>query len=372
MPHVSDAEDRQGAHADHDHAHRAADRGGDGHAGQEHSGQGDPGRGDPGCNDPRDAHAGHNHSGHSHAGHSHGGNADERRLAWALGIIIVFMVVEIVGGLVSGSLALLADAGHMVSDAAALGFSIVALRVGRRSATPRMSYGYRRLEILAAFVNGLALFAIAVWITVEAIQRFWEPVSVMAGTMLAVAVAGLAANIVAFLILTGGNKGNLNMRSAILHVLGDLLGSLAAIVAAGVIMLTGWTPIDPILSIFVALIVLKSAWQLVRSTSHILLEGTPYGIEPDAIKADLEQNVAAVRVAHHIHAWSITAEQHLLTLHVVPSAGVAPRDVIAAVRQRVQERFEITHVTVQVEDPDQGGAPHSDGCDGAAFTQGCL
>lgn len=332
MSRIQDVEEKQGDHAGHDHG--PGDRGG--------------------------------HAGHGHSGHSHGGTTDEKRLVWALAIIIVFMVVEVVGGIVSGSLALLADAGHMVSDAAALAFSFAALRVGRRAATPRMSYGYRRLEILAAFVNGLALFAIAIWIAVEAVQRFREPVTVMAGTMLAVAVAGLAANIVAFLILTGGSKGNLNMRSAVLHVLGDLLGSVAAIVAAVVIMLTGWTPIDPILSIFVAVIVLKSAWQLVRSTGHILLEGTPYGIEPDAIKADLEENVAAVRVAHHIHAWSITAEQHLLTLHVVPREGFASRDVIAAVRQRVKERFDIAHVTVQVEDPDPGDAPHSHDRDGVA------
>ncbi|AOB33964.1 zinc transporter ZitB [Bordetella sp. H567] len=282
------------------------------------------------------------------------------------------MVVEVVGGVVSGSLALLADAGHMVSDAAALGFSLVALRVGRRAATPRMSYGYRRLEILAAFVNGLALFAIAIWIAVEAVQRFWSPVDVMAGTMLAIAIAGLAANIVAFLVLTGGTQGNLNMRSALLHVLGDMLGSVAAIVAAVVIMLTDWTPIDPILSIFVALIVLRSAWRLVRSTGHILLEGAPPGLEPDAIKADLEQNVAVVRVAHHIHAWSITAEQHMLTLHVVPEEGVAARDVIQAVRQRVAQRFDISHVTVQVEDPDHcnENAAGAHDCDGPASGQG--
>ncbi|HTK01328.1 MAG TPA: cation diffusion facilitator family transporter [Bordetella sp.] len=346
MPHVQDAEDTQGQHEGHDH-------------GPEGHGHG------PG---------GHGHPGSSHAGHSHSaGTTDERRLTWALVIIVVFMVVEVIGGVVSGSLALLADAGHMVSDAAALGFSLVALRVGRRAATPRMSYGYRRLEILAAFINGLALFAIAIWITVEAVQRFWEPVNVMAGTMLAVAIAGLVANIVAFLILTGGSQANLNMRSALLHVLGDLLGSVAAIVAAVVIILTSWTPIDPILSIFVALIVLKSAWQLVRSTGHILLEGTPPGLEPDTVKADLEENVAVVRVAHHIHAWSITAEQHMLTLHVVPVEGVAARDVVDAVRRRVAERFNISHVTVQVEDPDHGNgdAARANDCNGAASGQGC-
>ncbi|CAM3386640.1 Cadmium, cobalt and zinc/H(+)-K(+) antiporter [Bordetella sputigena] len=348
MPHFHDAEDRAGRQAGHE-------PGSDGHGGHAHDGHGH-------THGPGDSH------GH---GHSHGA-ADERRLAWALGVIVVFMIVEVVGGLVSGSLALLADAGHMVSDAAALAFSLVALRVGRRSATPRMSYGYRRLEILAAFVNGLALFAIAIWITVEAVERFRQPVQVMGNTMLAIAVAGLLANIVGFMILTGGSQANLNMRSALLHVMGDLLGSLAAIVAAVVIIWTGWMPIDPILSVLVALIVLRGAWYLVHSSGHILLEGTPRGLEPNAIKADLEENVAVVRVAHHIHAWSITAEQHMLTLHVVPREGVAARDVISAVRERVAERFNISHVTVQVEDPDHYNldAAGAADCDGAASGEG--
>ncbi|OZI62709.1 cation diffusion facilitator family transporter [Bordetella genomosp. 11] len=361
MPHRHDAEEHHRPHAGPAHGVGGHEVHGDG--------QGASGHAPAGERKP-----GHGHAAHGHAGHDHGvGTADERRLAWALAIIVLFMIVEVAGGLVSGSLALLADAGHMVSDAAALGFSLVALRFGRRSATQHMSYGYRRLEILAAFVNGLALFAIAAWIMGEAIQRFWQPVDVMAGTMLAIAIAGLAANIVAFFVLTGGSRSNLNTRSALLHVLGDMLGSVAAIVAAVVIMLTAWTPIDPILSIFVALIVLKSAWHLVRSTGHILLEGTPPGLEPGAIKADLEQNVAVVRVAHHIHAWSITSEQHLLTLHVVPREGVAAGDVIRAVRQRVAERFGISHVTVQVEDPDHGNgdAAAIDDCNGAAPGQGC-
>lgn len=304
---------------------------------------------DHGAHEPHGKQGAHGAQG-GHAGHSHSAAAaDEHRLAWALGIIVLFMVVEVVGGVMSGSLALLADAGHMVSDAAALGFSWVALRVGQRAATARMSYGYRRLEILAAFVNGIALFGIAVWITVEAITRFWEPVSVMADTMLWVAVAGLAANIVAFLILNGGSQANLNMRSALLHVMGDLLGSVAAIVAAVVILYSGWTPIDPILSIFVAVVVLKSAWHLVRSSAHILLEGTPVGMDLDDIKADLERNVPGVRAAHHLHAWSITAERHMLTLHVVAKEGVPSRDIIAGVRERVSDRFGVSHVTVQVE-----------------------
>ncbi len=272
------------------------------------------------------------------------------------------MVVEIAGGLISGSLALLADAGHMLSDTAALGFSWMAIHYGKRPATVRLSYGYRRLEVLAAFVNGCALFVIAAWIVIEAIGRFAAPVPVVGKTMLMVAFAGLAANIAAFMVLHGGNRENLNMRGAWLHVMGDMLGSVAAIVAALVILFTGWTPIDPILSIVVAVIILKSAWGIVKSSAHILLEGTPVGFSLADIKADLEAHVPEIRDAHHIHAWSITGEQHMVTLHVLPVAGVAAHDAVGAVKHRLAARFSIAHATVQVEQdicldkPDHDGA----------------
>ncbi|PMS09137.1 cation transporter [Trinickia caryophylli] len=309
---------------DHDHGHA--------HSGHRHGGQG--------------AHGGHDHAAHDPLH----GVTDQRRIGWAFAIIAAFMIVEVVGGLLSGSLALLADAGHMISDAAALGFSWGAIHFGRRPATAQLSYGYKRLEILAAFVNGCALFVIAAWIFVEAIARFASPVSVVGKTMLIVACAGLASNVAAFLVLHGGNRENLNMRGAWLHVLGDMLGSVAAVAAAVVILLTGWTPIDPILSIFVAAVILKSAWGIVKSSAHILLEGTPEGLLVADIKADLERNVPEVRDAHHIHAWSITAEQHLVTLHVHPAEGVLSRDVVMAVRRRLAERFRIEHVTIQIED----------------------
>ncbi|MFL9896185.1 MULTISPECIES: cation diffusion facilitator family transporter [Paraburkholderia] len=327
----------------HSHGHNQTD----GHARGEHEHSREEG------GHVENHHDEHSHSGHDHAGHNHlHGVTDQRRVGWAFIIIAVFMFVEVIGGVLSGSLALLADAGHMVSDAAALGFSWIAIHYGRRPATAQLSYGYKRLEILAAFVNGCALFVIAVWIVFEAIQRFASPVPVAGKTMLIVAFVGLAANICAFLVLHGGNRENLNLRGAWLHVLGDMLGSVAAIVAAGVILFTNWTPIDPILSIFVAVIILKSAWGIVKSSAHILLEGTPQGMNLADVKTDLEQNVTEVRDAHHIHAWSITGEQHLLTLHVHPTAGTASRDVVAAVQRRLAERFSIEHVTVQVEEDD--------------------
>lgn len=294
-------------------------------------------------------HEAHSHHQHGPGGHAHG-VTDERRLLWAFAIIATFMVVEVAGGLISGSLALLADAGHMASDAAALAFSWLAIRVGKRAATGRLSYGFRRVEILAAFVNGLTLFVIAAWILAEAVQRMMDPGPILGGPMLTVAILGLLANVAAFLVLFKGSQENLNLRSAMLHVMGDLLGSVAAIVAAVIVLWTGWTPIDPILSVVVALIILKSAWGVVRSAGHILLEGSPPGMSVPEIKADLESQVPVVFNVHHIHVWSITADQHLLTLHVVPRQGVAPEAVIAAVGARLTERFGISHATIQVED----------------------
>jgi len=298
-------------------------------------------------------HAGHSHAGHDHA-HHHGaaGSTDEWRIGWAFVIIFVFMLVEVAGGLISGSLALLADAGHMVSDAVALAMSWAALRIGKRPADHQRSYGYRRVEVLVAFVNGCTLFVIAGWILFEAVRRFADPVEVLGGPMLVVAIAGLLANIVAFLILQGGNRENLNMRSAWLHVLGDLLGFVVAIVAAVVILFTGWSPIDPLLSVLVAILILKSAGEIVKSSAHILLEGTPPGFDPGAVRDDLIAAVPAVVEVHHIHAWSITQEQSLVTLHVRCAPECDTTTVVTAVSRRLKERFGLNHSTIQVDHED--------------------
>ena len=294
----------------------------------------------------------HHDHGHHH-GHSHGaGVTDERRIGWAFVIIFLFMFIEAAGGLIAGSLALLADAGHMVSDAAALGMSWVALRIGKRPADAVRSYGYQRLEVLVAFVNGCTLFVIAGWIVFEAVSRFAAPVPVLGGTMLAVAVAGLLANIAAFFVLNGGNRRNLNMRSAWLHVLGDLLGFVVAIVAAIVILWTGWSPIDPILSILVAVLILKSAAEIVRSSAHILLEGTPPGLDLDALRTDLAAAVPAVAEVHHVHAWSLTSERSLVTLHVRCTPDADPVSVIPAINDRLRDRFGIVHSTIQIDPED--------------------
>jgi cobalt-zinc-cadmium efflux system protein len=309
----------------------------------------DRGHSPNGC-EARDRDPGHGHD-HSH-GHAHAIRTDESRVGWAFAIIFGVMLVEIAGGVISGSLALLADAGHMVSDAAALGMSWAALRIGKRPADPLRSYGYRRLEVLVAYTNGCSLFVIAGWVIFEAIRRFMAPIPVLGGPMLFVAVAGLLANIVAFAILSGGNRENLNMRSAWLHILGDLLGFAIAIVAALAILLTGWSPIDPILSVLVALLILRSAVQIVKSAAHILLEGTPAGFDVDAVRDDLIATVPAVAEVHHIHAWSLTQEQWLVTLHVRCAPGADPEAIVPAVNDRLKDRFGILHSTIQIDHAD--------------------
>jgi cobalt-zinc-cadmium efflux system protein len=301
-----------------------------------------------GNNHVHDRH-GHGHHGDAHShGHTHG-SGDEWRIGSAFFIIFGFMLVEVAGGIIAGSLALLADAGHMVSDAAALGMSWAALRIGNRPADHARSYGYKRLEVLAAFVNGCMLFVIAGWIVFEAIRRIAAPIEVLGGPMLAVAVAGLLANVVAFVILNGGSRENLNMRSAWLHVFGDILGFVVAIAAAVIILWTGWSPIDPLLSVVVALLILRSAFGIVTASAHILLEGTPAGVDLRALRDDLAASVPAVAEVHHVHAWSLTAEQPLVTLHVVCAPGADPASIVPAINKRLKDRFGITHSTIQID-----------------------
>lgn len=291
----------------------------------------------------------HGHGHGAHAGHVHAAGADEWRVAWAFAIIVVFLAVQVAGGVVSGSLALLADAGHMVSDAVALGMSWAALRIGRRPADLLRSYGYRRLEVLVAFANGCALFVITAWIAFEAAWRLTTPRLVHGRPMLAVAIAGLLANAAAFAILSGGRRENLNVRSAWLHVLGDLLGFAVTIVAAAIILLTGWSRVDPILSLVVAALISRSALQIVRSSGHILLEGTPAGLDVASVREDLMAALPTVCDVHHVHAWSLTEEQQFITLHVRVTPGADLDSLVPAISTRLEHRFGITHSTIQVD-----------------------
>ncbi len=292
----------------------------------------------------------HRHPGHGHAHNHGGGKSDSWRIGATLAITTVFMLVEIAGGILSHSLALIADAGHMVSDAAALGMAWLAIHVGKRPADAARSYGYKRLEVLAAFVNGCALFLIAGWVAVEALRRFADPQPVLGGTMMVVAVACLIANLITFRVLHGGNRANLNVRGAWLHVVGDLLGSVAAIAAACIILWTGWYPADPLLSLFVVLIILKGAYGIVRSSAHILLEGVPEGLSVEAMRRDLISALPAGTDIHHVHAWSLTVEDSFVTMHVRCAPGADSQSLIAAINHRLKDRFHIGHSTIQVED----------------------
>jgi len=295
----------------------------------------------------------HSHShgqahGHDH-GHSHTHGANERSVGIAALLTGSFMLAELAGGLVSGSLALLADAGHMLTDFASLALAWFGFRLARKPADWKRTYGFDRFSVLVAFVNGLALFVIAAWITVEAIERLREPVSVVGGIMFWVAFGGLAVNLLSFLVLQGGDKDNLNIRAAVLHVLGDLLGSAAALTAALIILFTGWTPIDPILSILVSLIILRSGWHVVSDSAHILLEGSPAHVDVREIERDLASEVSGVADIHHVHAWSITEERPMITLHARLEPCADSDAVIAAIKGRLAGRFRISHATVEIE-----------------------
>ena len=286
--------------------------------------------------------------GHDHDHSKHDGNM--RRVIVALVLTGSFMIVEIVGGIISGSLALLADAGHMLTDTMALLLAAVAFHVSKRPGDGKLTFGYQRFQILAAFVNGLSLLLIVGWILFEAVQRFLSPQEIMGQTMLLVAAAGLVVNIASFVILNGGDKDNLNISGAALHVAGDLLGSVAAIVAALVIIYTGWTAIDPILSVAVAMLILKSAWVLVKRSAHVLLEGAPEWLNVDDMQARIVAAVPGVGSIHHVHVWGLTPQDLMLTMHVCLLVEPPnPTEIIRSVKSLLHRDYGIGHCTIELE-----------------------
>lgn len=295
---------------------------------------------------------GHGHD-HSHDGaHDHAptvSGSNERRVLAAMALTALFMVAEIIGGIVSGSLALIADAGHMATDAAALALAFIAFRLAARPANASQSYGYHRAETLAAFVNAIAMVALVGWIIYEAIMRFFEPHAILGGMMLWVAMGGLIVNMISFALLHSGDRENLNMKGAAIHVLGDLLGSVAAIAAALIIILTGWTPIDPILSVFVALLILRSALSLAKQSGHILMEGTPHNLDLEKVRADIMTHIEGVEDIHHVHAWSLTATRNVITLHARICNGAKGDEILTEIQDRLAREFNIGHATIQIE-----------------------
>lgn len=295
------------------------------------------------------------HQGHA-GGHEHHGSPTGR-LVVVLGLTAVFMVVEAVGGWISGSLALLADAGHMLADVGALSLALLTAWIGLRPADDRNTYGYRRWEILGALVNGAALFAIAGWVLVEAFQRFGNPPQVRSGLMLAVAAGGLLVNAIALAVLHGAHHHNLNTRGAYLHVAADLFGSLAAIAAALIIRTTGWLLADPVLSVVVAILILGGAFRLMRESTDVLMEAVPRNVSlPEVERVIL--GVPGVEAVHDLHVWSVTSGLVAMSGHAtVPDLARHPQ-VLERIKQALAGQG-IAHVTVQLET----GAEDCEGCD---------
>jgi len=286
------------------------------------------------------------HHGHDHRHHRASGN--QRRLALTLVLAAGYMVVEVVGGLLTNSLALLSDAGHMLSDVAALGLSLFAVWVAERPPTPRRTFGYYRAEILAALVNGAALIAVCLYIFVEAYHRWRQPPEVQGPTMTAIAVGGLAVNLLGLWILREGREESLNVRGAWLHVLGDALGSVGAIVAGGLIWAFSWQWADPLASVLIGLLVIYSSWRLLAEAVSVLLENAPRGIDVDEVHRTI-RDVPGVLSVHDLHVWSITSGMDCLSAHVVAAEGEPHAPLLGRIRDALRAQFGIHHLTIQIE-----------------------
>lgn len=289
----------------------------------------------------------HDHH-HDHAHISQVSQQNEKKVLFAIGLTALFMLIELAGGLYSGSLALIADAGHMLTDLFALCLAWAAFRFGRRAANDTHTFGFSRLEVIASLLNALALFVIVIPIVYEAWQRFFSPVAIMTWPMFLVAAAGMLVNLLILWIMTRGETEQENIKGVILHVVSDLLGSLAAIVAVIVIALTGWTPIDPLLSVFVSLLILRGAWKLLKKSVHILLEGAPEGAVPEQIRAALLEAVPNLDKVEHIHVWQLSSGRIMATLHLRPRQEQQAKQVVRQAEQVLRERFNIEHSTLAI------------------------
>lgn len=291
--------------------------------------------------------SGHSHAGHSHAhGHGHGGS--QRALVITLVLVVGYMVAEVVGGLLANSLALLADAGHMLSDAAALGLSLFAMWAARQQAGPQHTYGYVRTEILAALINGATLVAIAIYIFVEAFQRWGHPPEVQGAWVMAVATGGLVINLIGLKLLGEGREENLNVRGAWLHVLTDMLGSVGAITAGALVWAFGWNWADPVVSVLIAVLVLYSAWALLKDTVGVLMEWAPGSMDVPAIRAAIA-GLAGVGRVYDLHVWTISSGKVALSARVASNGERLETDLLQDIHNLLHASFGIQHVTVQLE-----------------------
>ncbi|MGQ0589783.1 MAG: cation diffusion facilitator family transporter [Sphingosinicella sp.] len=280
--------------------------------------------------------------------HSHVAGSNSRNLSIALALTTTFLVAEVVGAFVFNSLALLSDAAHMLTDAAALAIALAAIRIGQRPADDRRTFGYRRFEILAAAFNALLLFAVAGYVLWEGVGRFFEPEPVGSGGMLVVAALGLIVNLVAMRLLASGKEESLNVKGAYLEVWADMLGSLGVIAGAGIIMITGWLWVDPLVAIGIGLWVLPRTWVLLKDTTHILLEGVPDRLSIIKIRSAIAESEGVAGV-HDLHIWSLTSDDSSLSVHVELAPGADAEVVRTLLAKMLRERFNIEHATIQTE-----------------------
>jgi len=282
-------------------------------------------------------------------GHSHtAAGANKRRLAIVFALTTAYLIAEVIGGLMTHSLALLADAGHMLTDVAGLGLALLAIRFAERPATPERTYGYYRVEILAALTNAVVLIGISIYILYEAYERFRKPPQIESGTMLFVAAIGLVINIAGMLILRKGSQQSLNMKGAYFEVLSDMLTSVGVIVAAVIMLTTGWYYADPLISAGIGLFILPRTWMLLREAVGILPEGTPSGVNLAAIR-EVVGRLPGVKEMHDLHVWTLTSGMHAMSAHVVVVDTTVHDAVLTAVHDTITSNFDIAHVTVQIE-----------------------
>lgn len=283
---------------------------------------------------------------HDH-GHTPAGR-NKRRLSIVFGLTMLYLIAEVVGGLLTQSLALLADAGHMLTDVAGLGLALLAIKFAERPATPERTYGYYRVEILAALINAVVLIGISLYILYEAYERFKNPPEVSSGTMFLVAAIGLIINIIGVIILRAGSSESLNMKGAYFEALSDLLTSVGVIVAAIMMWTTGWYYADPLISAGIGLFILPRTWVLLREAVGVLLEGTPSDINVAAVREAISK-VSGVEGVHDLHVWTLTSGVNALSVHAILEDGATHDEVLIAVQKCVTSNFKITHATVQVE-----------------------
>lgn len=292
----------------------------------------------------------------SHHGHDHHASRSRSRKRLTLVLVLIFgyMVAEIIGGLLTNSLALLADAGHMFSDAAALGLSLFAIWFAARPSGPQSTYGYYRTEILAALVNGATLVAVSAFIFFESYQRFRNPPEVLGPAMMAVAIGGFFVNLICLWLLGEGKEESLNVRGAWLHVLSDLLGSVGAVLAGALIWAFAWNWVDPAISVAIGLLIIYSSWRLIKESVAVLMEIAPHGVDVDAVRNAMT-GVEGVGEVHDLHIWTITSGMDSLSAHVVAANGRPPGQLLNDLRKLLHDRFGIHHVTLQVEPEDYNG-----------------